>query len=215
MAVSRSNKLAALALVAALMAGPAIAQPQDSIPAPSAACGPGNTTPGCQRLRQSQQGNNGAGRQQAVQPIVAPRLPSVGDEPMRRFFPPNITALLNDRRVDPVTRNILRALANKPSEDWTLADLNMVSSIVPMLTEMYVPTAALSRLYEFLNLDPRSLFEPQLGDNWQAASTAFDPRNYYRRRERCVRISEAARTDPNSVKVQELLNCAAESGGGR
>jgi hypothetical protein len=65
-----------------------------------------------------------------------------------------------------------------------------------------------------MGLDPTSLFEPQLGGSWQSVSTEFDPRSYYRRRERCVNLSRAARIDPDSVKVKELLDCPAQNGFG-
>lgn len=128
-----------------------------------------------------------------------------GDVPAQRIIPPSIRAFLNDRRIDPVTRAFLLSIAGKRREDWTLLDLQQVTAVVPSLTEMYISTATLSEFYEFLNLDPTSLFEPQLGASWQATSTAFDPRNA--RNRRCFYLRNQAVRDPGSTKLDDLLNC--------
>jgi hypothetical protein len=135
---------------------------------------------------------------------IAP-MPKVGDVGPQRFIPPAIRAFLNDRRIDPLTRAYLLDIAGKRNEDWTLQDLQQVTAVVPTLTEMHISTATLSEFYEFLNLDPTSLFEPQLGASWQATSTAFDPRNA--RNRRCVNLRVQAQMDPGTVKLNDLLNC--------
>ncbi|MBI0539669.1 hypothetical protein D9599_29645 [Roseomonas sp. KE2513] len=132
--------------------------------------------------------------------------PSAGsDTGPQRFIPPQIRAFLNDRRIDPLTRAFLLDVAGKRQEDWTLADYQRVTVVVPALTELYISTSVLSAFYEFLNLDPTSLFDPQLGGSWQATSTAFDPRNL--RNRRCFNIRNLAQSDPEAVRLNDLLNC--------
>ena len=93
--------------------------------------------------------------------LVAPRLPQglpepspiemavpKSDTPNRRIIPPGITRFLNDRRIDPATRSFLFVIANKPNDEWTLADLQMVSTVVPTLAEMQIPAATLREFYE-------------------------------------------------------------------
>lgn len=96
-------------------------------------------------------------------------------------------------------------LAGKRQEDWTFADYQRVIVVVPSLTELLIPTRVLSEFYEFINLDPTSLFDPQLGASWQATSTAFDPRNL--RNRRCFYLRNLAQSDPELVKLTDLLNC--------
>lgn len=144
----------------------------------------------------------------APQPLLngaaAPRGPD-GDVPAQRLIPPSIRRFLNDPRIEPATRAFLLGIAGKRQEDWTVRDLQEVSAVVPALTEMHIGTAVLSEFYEFMNLDPTSLFDPQLGSNWQATSTAFDPRNA--RNRRCALIRVQARQNPDAVLVNDLLNC--------
>jgi hypothetical protein len=128
-----------------------------------------------------------------------------GDVPAQRIIPPSIRAFLNDRRIDPVTRAFLLGIAGKKREDWTFLDLQQVTAVVPSLTEMHISTQVLSEFYDFMNLDPTSLFDPQLGASWQAASTAFDPRNA--RNRRCFYLRNQAARDPGSTKLDDLLNC--------
>ena len=169
-----------IALLAGLT-GPAVAQqriPGTGVPAVS--CGPSNNSMACQDLRQAAPGGSIPG-------LVAPRLPTSppafaslgqprGDMQPKCLIPPSILRLLNDRRIDPFTRSVLLAIAGKPNEEWTLADMQMVTSVVPALTEMNIATAKLSELYEFLGLDPVNLFEPQIGSTWQISSTLSNPR---------------------------------------
>jgi hypothetical protein len=129
------------------------------------------------------------------------------DTPNRRLIPPSITRFLNDRRIDPATRSFLFTIANKPNGEWTLADLQMVSSVVPTLTEMRIPAAALRAFYEYLGLDPNNLFEPQIGGTWQVSSTLNEPRNYARVRAGCIDLQRTAQRDPSTVRIEELLAC--------
>ena len=125
----------------------------------------------------------------------------------QRLIPPSIMTLLKDRRVDPITRAYLLGMAGKKPVEWTLQDFATVIAVVPTLTEMHISTARLSEFYEFMGLDPLSLFEPQLGTGWQNAVTEFDPRNRFRRG-KCITLSRQGRIDPGSVLVQELLTCS-------
>lgn len=135
---------------------------------PRLSCAPGDTRPVCTARRATIQPN---------QP-VATRLLHEDTQP-KRFIPPKIVAFLSDPRVDPVTRAFLQRMSGKPLEDWTVAELEMVTAVVPTLTEMRIPTAVLSDFYEFLGLDPANLFNPQLGQNWQERSISQDARNLY------------------------------------
>lgn len=202
-----------LAALALLGAEPAAAQQrlpgQPGVPAVT--CGPSNNSRACQELRQAAPGGSIPG-------LVAPRLPMppsirlglpTGDMQPRRIIPPSIMRLLDDPRVDPATRAILLTIAGKPNDEWTLADLQLVTAIVPTLAEMHIATARLSEFYEFLGLDPANLFEPQLGATWQASSTINDPRNYARIRAGCIDLQRAAQRDPSSVRVEALLACSA------
>ncbi|MXP65096.1 hypothetical protein E0493_17250 [Roseomonas sp. M0104] len=210
-------------LVLALALGPVIsvpafAQRQPTLPGqpgvPAVTCGPSNNSPACQSLRQAVPGGSIPG-------VVAPRLAEppafrwpqpepLGDMAPQRLIPPRIQAFLRDPRIDPLTRAYLLSLGGRKRERWSVQDLQTLSALIPTLTELMVPTALISELYEFLGLDPASLFEPQLGEGWQAASTAQDPRRRFRRAERCLRLTEQAQADPSQVLVEDLLNCDAD-----
>lgn len=117
---------------------------------------------------------------------------------------------LNDRRVEPAVRSFLLGMAGKKRETWTVAELQQVTAVVPALTEMYISTSTLSAFYEFMGLDPASLFDPQLGSEWQTSIVSeFDPRNRFRRN-RCTAVGRQSRVDPSSVLVQDLLTCQDE-----
>lgn len=146
----------------------------------------------------------GAPQRPAV-PGPAPR-PDMDDVRASRIVPPQVRRFLADRRIDPLTRAYLTGIAGKERDGWTLADLQLLTAVVPALTELRIGTAVLSEFYEFLGLDPANLFEPQLGSGWQTGSTAFDQRNYGLRR-RCVNLSRAAQVDPASVLLRDLLEC--------
>lgn len=175
----RNASLAAAAGVAVLVAaGWAQAQPPQARNGnhnssvrglPKLACAPGDTRPVCQA------------RQLAIKPAlpVAAQPLLREDMPGKRFIPPKIVAFLADRRIEPLSRAFLQRMSGKPTEDWTLAELELVTSLVPALTEMRIPTAVLSDFYDFLGLDPTNLFIPQLGVNWQQRATAQDAHNLY------------------------------------
>jgi len=209
---------ATLALALALGLGtatPGLAQRQPTLTGqtgvPAFTCGPSNSSPACQSLRQAVPGGSIPGlvapRLQEPPVLTWPRPEFLGDIAPQRLLPPRIQAFLQDPRIDPLTRAYLLNLGGRKREQWTVQDLQTVGALIPTLTELMVPTTLLSELYEFLGLDPTSLFEPQLGDGWQAASTAQDPRRRFLRSERCLRLSELAQSDPSQVRVEELLNC--------
>ncbi|WP_043367218.1 hypothetical protein [Belnapia sp. F-4-1] len=205
---------ASLALVA-FLATPAIAQQalpgQRGVPAVS--CGPSNSSPACQDIRQAIPGGAIPGVvERSIDrppPTPLPR-PDMDDVRAQRLVPPGVRQFLNDPRIDPVSRAFLTGIAGKDRDAWTMHDYQMISALIPTLTEMRISTATLSAFYEFMGLDPANLFEPQLGDGWQTSSTPFDPRTRFRRNSRCAMLSQAARADPTVVRVRDLLTCADE-----
>lgn len=206
-----SAKLA-LGLALLLSAGPALAQHQPSLPGqpgiPAVSCGPSNNSPACQALRQAAPG--GAIPGLVERPLADPpplRRPHQPDIAPRRMIPPSIRSFLQDPRIDPLTRAFLLDLAGKRNEDWSLQDLRTLGTLIPSLTELHVPTARLGELYGFLGLDPTHLFEPQLGEGWQSASTAQESFGRGRRNGHCARMSSLAQSDPTQVRVQEMLDC--------
>ena len=157
----RRSPVISAALALSLAAAPTgYAQP------PSIACGPGDNSAPCvaRRLLTNK-------LKSSIQP---PRIAE--DLPGKRYVPPAIIQFLWNRKIDPQTRAFLFHVSAKQTEDWTLAELQMTTQLVPILTETAVPTRVLSDFYEFLGLDPTSLFEPQLGQLAQAG-TGFDARN--------------------------------------
>ena len=210
---------------ALLMLAPAVAPAQPAqrvlpgVPGrPTVACGPGDSSPACRDLRQALRGRDGGVLALPLNPApppqvyVAPR--GFDDVRGARFIPPSIEAFLSDRRIDPSVRAFLRSMASKPTDDWSLAELQRVSAIVPTLTEMRNPiaTARISEFYEFLGLDPTQLFDPQLG-NWQANSTAFDPRNFAASTADCPTTFQRRQADPADLRIRDLAGCPSTSYG--
>ncbi|KAA2212949.1 hypothetical protein [Teichococcus oryzae] len=202
-------------LMVALATAPVLAQP--SLPGqpgvPAVACGPSNNGPACQSLRQAVPGG-------AIPGLVAPRLaeppplrpviPRGADVSPQRIMPPRVAMLLRDRRIDPLTRAYLEDLVGKSRASWTVQDLQTASLLLPTLSELGLPPALLGEIYVALGLDPASVFEPQLGMDWQASSTALDPRRRQPPGARCVRLQTRAAADPASVRIQDLLDCNAD-----
>lgn len=207
----RPGQAASLILLLTL-ASPAIAQERSNAPQPPkapiaapraaplrAACPPGSTRPSCQARRAT------------VAPASPPASVPLGrtdDIGGTRFVPPAIQTLLADRRIAPTTRYVLRHLAAKPTEDWTLGELQLVQQLVPTLSEMSIPTRTLSDFYEFLGLDPTSLFEPRLGNS--ATGTGFDRRNYEAvQQAQCLYLlGYGENIDPSAVTLKDLAACS-------
>lgn len=110
--------------------------------------------------------------QRAVQQArAAPRQELRGN----RYVPPPIQAFLNLPKIDPLTRAFLWSVAVKQTEDWTLSEYQTTTQLVPVLAETAVPTRVLSDFYEFLGLDPTSLFDAQLSPT--AITSGFDAKS--------------------------------------
>jgi hypothetical protein len=190
------------------------AEAQQRIPGtnvPAVSCGPSNSSPACEALRQALPGGSLPGlitpRLTTPPPPVALPRPDMDDVRARRLVPPSIVRMLNDRRVDPNTRAYLIGMAGKPNDEWTLADLQTLSILVPTLTEVNITEAALKDFYQFLGLDPTDLFNPQIGGNWQVSSTLGDRRNFAKVSFACIDLQRTAQRDPSTVKVEDLLAC--------
>ena len=214
-------RIASLALLAGLIPGLALAEPQQppqpGQPLPPAVrrlppgvapnCPPGDSTPACQARRETLRRTPAPARRST------PPQRRWDDITGARFVPPAIMAFLNDPRIDPLTRAFLHSVAAKPTDDWTLQELNMVMQLVPTLTEMQISTATLSEFYEFLGLDPTQLFTPQLG-NWQQQSTGFDARSYIATQQaECFYLLGHGETlDPTQVTVGQAAACSDGAG---
>jgi len=179
-------------------------QPPPGIVRPLPACAPGSTVPACLARRQTRQPDL----------AEAPRPPARTDDIRgSRFVPPAIQALLADRRIDPLTRAFLRGVSAKPTEDWTLLELQTVTQLAPTLAEVQIPTRRLSDFYEFLGLDPTQLFEPQLGD-WQQQGTGLDRHSYDAvQQAQCLYLLGYGDTpDPSKVTLRDITACSAGDG---
>jgi hypothetical protein len=154
-----------------------------------------------------------------AQPPLPKRLPVVPAQQAERwqdvggtrFIPPKIMALLNDPRVAPTTRFFLQGVAAKPTEDWTLQEYTTTVQLIPTLTEMYIATATLSDLYEFLGLDPTSLFEPHLG-HWSTRAIGFDVKNLgaTEQAECFARLGYGENIDPTQVTLKAITTCTGD-----
>jgi hypothetical protein len=132
----------------------------------------------------------------------------------RRFVPPKIMAFLNDRRINSYTRSFLLDMARKPVTSWTLAEAQMLTALVPTLTEMKISTRTLSEFYEFLGLDPTQLFTPQLGNSWQDQSVQFDKQNVATQQQNnCQQLLGTGQNiDPTQVTLGQMAACSENSG---
>lgn len=175
-------------------------RPGPPILLPFPACRPGSTDPACQARRRTLQPNL---------PEAARPEPRTSDVLGSRFIPPAIQAFLSDQRIDPTVRAFLRGVASKPTEDWTLLELQMVTQLVPTLSEMRIATRTLSAFYEFIGLDPTQLFEPRLG-KWQQTSTGFDRRSYDAvQQAQCFYLLGYGETlDPSAVTLKDVAACS-------
>jgi hypothetical protein len=169
-------------------------------------CGPGDNSAACvaRRVTARRDRRDAAG--------LLPPPTRFDDIPGTRFVPPDILAFLYNNRIDPQTRAFLRHVAGKPTEDWTLTELQLTTQIVPVLAETAVPTRVLSNFYEFLGLDPTSLFEPQLG-RIQQTTSAFDARNPEATEQaQCFYLlGYGENLDPTKVTIKDVSACTGGS----
>ena len=220
----RGGRRAAAVLVAGLLLGWTGAHAENQPPAPHVPtlptapsrqhspipCPPGNTSKEC------------AARRQTIQPMSQPNRVKLPDSLRqheddvfnRRFVPPGIMAFLDDRRLSAYTRSFLLDMARKPVADWTLAEAQMLTSVVPTLTEMKIPTRMLSEFYEFLGLDPTQLFTPQLGTDWQNQSVQFDKQNVSAQQQTdCLQLLGVGQSvDPAQVTLGQMAACSDRGG---
>ena len=178
------------------------------VPGDKSGCSVSVTGPECQGRRGPGERATPAGRQGSGSQAGG-RQRRWDDMTGSRFIPAKIVAFLSDRRIDASTRAFLHGVAAKPTEDWTLQELNMTLQLVPTLTEMHIATAVLSDFYDFLGLDPTQLFEPQLGD-WQKRSIGFDGNSYIatQQAECFYRRGFTEALDPSQVTVRDAAACS-------
>jgi hypothetical protein len=132
--------------------------------------------PGGNRLRLAQgldlgqipTGPPNQARQQAVQQAA------MGDLFGGRSIPPDILKVLGDPRIDPVTAYMVWQAVRRPLEEWTMRQLQEITTVLPTLAETGMPMAQVQALYKFIGLDPGDVFHPQLGQDWQDRSTQYD-----------------------------------------
>lgn len=206
---------ACLLVLPALLAAPAGLAQVPLLPgqagAPAVTCGPANNSPACQALRQAVPGGAIPGvitpRLPGPPPLIAPPQLRIGDRAPQRL-PPRILALLRDPRVDPLTRAYLLDLAGRKLDQWSVQDVQTLSAFIPTLAELGLPSGLIGELHETLGLEPGSLFEPQLGEDWQMALAAPGARKSMGRDARCLKLSAEARYDPALVRMQDLLTCS-------
>lgn len=187
--VSPSHRAALTSLAAVLLAAGAPQAQHTGVPAP---------------LRCTTPNSIACVAQRAVR--AAPR---VQHEELRgtRYVPPAIDAFLNISKVDPQTRAFLRHVAAKQTEDWTIAEYQTTTELVPVLVETAVPTRVLSDFYQFLGLDPTSLFEARLGQIF--ANTGFDAKSIEATEQaQCFyRLGYGENLDPTKVMLKDIAAC--------
>ncbi len=133
---------------------------------------------------------------------------AMGDLFGGRTIPPNILKILADPRIEPVIAYIVWQAARRPMEEWTLRQLQEITTMLPTLAETGMPMAEIQALYKFLGLNPGDVFHPQLARGWQNRSTAFDKSSAAA----VAAISSAdCQTDPGQMTVAMFQSC--QSGG--
>lgn len=129
---------------------------------------------------------------------------AMGDLFGGRIIPPDILKILSDRRIEPIAAYLLWQAARKPIEEWTMRQLQDLTSTLPTLIEAGIPLPQVQALYKFLELDPNEVFNPQFGQGWQARSTRFDPASSAA----VAEISSAdCQTDPGMMTVATFRSC--------
>ena len=136
------------------------------------------------------------------------RQAAMGDQFGGRVIPREILKILADPRIEPVVAYVVWQAARKPLEEWTVRQLQEITSMLPTLTETGMPMPQIQALYKFLGLDPEDVFNPQLGQDWQSRSTSFDANSAAA----VAAISSAdCQTDPGQMTVATFQSC--QSGG--
>jgi hypothetical protein len=108
---------------------------------------------------------------------AAQRQAKTGDVAGGRFIPQPILDILGDPRIDPNIAYIFWQTSRKPIDEWTMSEVGFVTSVAATLLEAGIPLIKIQTLYQFWGFDPRDIFNPSFGADWQSQSTAYDPRN--------------------------------------
>lgn len=154
------------ALLLALLAAPAMAQPPGLPPTPR---------PEIRGARIRPEPHNRAPANQARHQAVLRA--ALGDMAGGRPIPKIVLGILASPKLDPVTAYLLWQAARFPMDDWTIKQLEEITALLPTLIESGVPQIDMKVLYKFYGLDPKHLFNPlQFGGSWQLRSMMFDPR---------------------------------------
>ncbi|WIM09347.1 hypothetical protein [Enhydrobacter sp.] len=115
--------------------------------------------------------------EQESPPTPTQQRAATGDVAGGKVIPKSILEILADPHIDPNVAYILWQTSRKPMEDWTMKQLAFVTQAAPTLVEAGVPVEKVQLLYAFWGLDPNDVFNPRLGPQWQAQSTAYNPRS--------------------------------------
>ena len=110
-------------------------------------------------------------------PTTTQQRAATGDVAGGKVIPKSILEVLGDPHIDPNVAYILWQTSRKPMEDWTMKQLSFVTQAAPTLVEAGVPFEKIQLLYAFWGLDPNDVFNPRFGPQWQAQSTAYNPRS--------------------------------------
>ena len=180
--------------IALLLTWPVHAQPGPARNSPAPGCVPSRATPGCPPAAA------------ADRPARAQMLTANGDQTGGRVIPPNIQAILADRRIEPITAYLVAQAARRPMEEWTVRQLEDITATMPSLVEPGMPIGQIQALYEFLGLDPEDVFNPRLGPDWQARASRFQADSAAA----VAAIASAdCQVDPSQMTVATMDACSA------
>jgi hypothetical protein len=144
------------------------------------------------------------------QPLPAPpatqQRAATGDIAGGRFVPQPILDILGDPRIDPNIAYLFWQLSRKPTDEWRMSEVAFVTGSAATLLEAGIPLIKIQTLYQFWGFDPRDIFNPSFGVEWQSQSTAYDPRNAGN----VLSISSAeCQVDVSLMTVATFRACAA------